>query len=1834
MAQPLQDNQFESDASKQAINPADANPQLNKQSIFDSDLDEDEGSDTSSTSSSSQSIGDHHPPNPVPHLRPNSIHHKVEPSPPRNQSEASHNVNHTDAKTTLLKMGYPSDLVQHLLDRLSPSSKTDIPTLVEEMEKILQENEQKTDVLPPHMHLRGPSTPPPQGTDAKSNPYLDSQVMNLQQQQFSPKHNETFVASHDHSGNELGENHQDSDDDDETSSSSSQQIEEEQEEIVQVIPGNANDNNNDGNEVYDYDEDDDELPLDDMLPNCVKQLFQLISAKSDVPAIVNVMDKYNVLIRSNDNASEEENDWNDFRCINDEEEDGVTLLEHAFNVEHYAFCSYLLNDLSLLPFIYCQHIIKKLIQRIVNSLKANTSNINIQSIYGDIMQSGIKTLKPPTDGTFKDSFDVLKDLLVNAYKFQSPFLCKMIKDLLEETLTDEACFVDSLRDKFSEILRIVRQNGSECKDDYKREVWSMLFDCIIYRKRHMEWITVETKQWKEWIFKDWQIFDVILTKIDRFDEEYKKSNPHDAPDIRSLLWVIMNCMDDHKPNTKGATLICNYIYRYKDNESFSNFIDTQLVDTILQIVCHESFGKKAKQKYISILYYFFIDAQNSAVEKAIIKKCIMENDENAKKLVKMLYHLFVMKMLRVSKGPKVTLADCYEQVKEEHKKVTKEFEEIKTDHDITLKHVIQYIIGQCLSVCKSAKRSSFFMEQHCNVIILFAVKLSTFVPRILNKMRITTQQIISQIFTDVEQDSDEQHCAAAHSLQTFMYQKLPNSFNTKTLTNVHVLVLMESQPSTAFNEEKAEELNDKEGKNMVHIHLMNVSIVNGMKIQQIQRMIHSCLRVRYFTNTAYNAPHKKGDTWHYKTWNKSKWKAARSNDSLHQNKKGDACVLLMTNDETMNVHLHTLLAHIHRYALMSLRAGDEVFYFDQDEVGKKRDIWLRGKVTQVAQDKDKQTIQMIAIENNDSKDRMFANHSNDTKYLCDVFDARNHCFSTSIPSQLTQWLPVSYYKPRDIDCKWQAPTFRFIASMLTSPISELFRGFIKHRGEDKYRGAINVIAGDIPYPPEQDEFKLPPKLEIASEFDFNRFIEQHADKINDVNPHGHGTKYAWAVYVRWNDESMHDLLLADIDKKVHCIEYTNNHKTCTMFLLTAQHIQRISKVKSINFDFLRHGRDAVCEGNVFILTIFEGNWKHYSSLLPERFGCVYLKDLHQLCPQDRAYPFPEYPIRAKKKKKKDDKQKNKHIPSYSKQQRKQKQKKEAKTLPKDWDKAMRLIKVWAKKNKNSIPRDTAAWESVIKSQIIKDLYPNFKGAQDVEQLAIRAAGIDVEQFNVPDSPHKSSMSHSRPPSHASSVGEPPYHSPPHVKNQSPPSYPPHKQVQQQYPPSYPPHKQVQQEPPKYQPRPQPPQRYPQQSPQKSSSPVQQPAYHPRKPPRKHKQNQQMNNNNSFVEPRPAIHPAQVEPKPVIPPSDNPQRDPMSQSNVNKKKIDLSLDNDIPIYMVKPVVIDKQLQAHEIILHIKHGFLIAGPKDPDNVKDQFESIIQQCNDFALPISTARLLYVHNHSDLEMHIENDGTRITGDTLCLNLRMSSREYAASCWQMLQSLSQFSLKIPIQKLSKGDKRGMRFYVQAKAYTEEEEKELDELQLHSIAARRNFTHTAEHIIEIGERFKDNRLIQDCFLNQHADAMKDYSVTQRYWEKLPPKEIIKKKLKPHSAERRGNGMNGPRHVPQQQQQQQPAPQSVPQSVEDNEPEYVPPQPVKKEHNKNAYHEQNGSDHRKRNDAPNVMNNEQIEDNHWVEIQTQVQQLNEIDFASLIKNVNELMAENRMLKQRLSQYEDR
>eukprot|EP01083_Nonionella_stella_P207882 754800_1 len=51
-----------------------------------------------------------------------------------------------------------------------------------------------------------------------------------------------------------------------------------------------------------------------------------------------------------------------------------------------------------------------------------------------------------------------------------------------------------------------------------------------------------------------------------------------------------------------------------------------------------------------------------------------------------------------------------------------------------------------------------------------------------------------------------------------------------------------------------------------------------------------------------------------------------------------------------------------------------------------------------------------------------------------------------------------------------------------------------------------------------------------------------------------------------------------------------------------------------------------------------------------------------------------------------------------------------------------------KKNKNSLPKDTEKWESVIKTQIMPKLYPSFQGANDLEQLACRAASIDVSKF--------------------------------------------------------------------------------------------------------------------------------------------------------------------------------------------------------------------------------------------------------------------------------------------------------------------------------------------------------------------------------------------------------------------------------------------------------------------------------------------------------------------------
>eukprot|EP01084_Bolivina_argentea_P089097 160850_1 len=782
-----------------------------------------------------------------------------------------------------------------------------------------------------------------------------------------------------------------------------------------------------------------------------------------------------------------------------------------------------------------------------------------------------------------------------------------------------------------------------------------------------------------------------------------------------------------------------------------------------------------------IINFFFLDVERSLnFDNGIIYHILstLNGNSQSKAIKSALYNIFICSMIgfgNMNKENNVNVEN-YFSIRTEEEKNIKNWMKNFNIGNTCLKKVIEKMIEETQSICKNVKRN-FDYSIHSNVIIKLALRLSVFLGRINNDVR--EEEIIREIFMDNVDEmiykgntSPQTNYFSLQKLHHMVYKILRICFETKHLQNVHVIFVPEYiEKSGVRDDEKASVMDDEEKKEIddkiVNMHLMNVSILNGM----------SCKQIGEFVSMNFMIGYDYGDIGTYDDMcymiydnDNGKWDMVGNINDRHclQGKDNGATVLLVMNkknneEEIMDVGLDIIIGHIHRYALMSMKKGDVVYYMADDS-----NRWYKGNVEVIG-------------DNSDDKNAYYSirGHKGVENYIFDVFDAKAANYWKIIPNKLTHWLPLNYFKNGEMDeYEWCKPHFTFISSFIMSGNHPVFAGHIKYNGQDKYHGAFDTVSGFIPYP---NIHPGPPFINIESKLSINNFVNQFEGMMNDnynynnYNANGR-RKHTWAKYTSWKrhtDEKMlHDFLLKDMNN-VQMMTYSEKNCDISIYLFARKHLYKIMSMNKhrINFDFIRYGRDHNMDSQCFALIVFKG-FEYYSSAINTRFSNVYLKDLNEKSPPfvyalpvvndndpqqlynesiDNTYDrivgnaFDQSYIthiaalkqinnnnnnnnnNKNKNKNKNNKKKEK-VRHYSKQANKQKAKKKKQELAKDWPLAMGLIEEWAKKNKNSLPKDTEKWESVIKTQIMPKLYPSFQGANDLEQLACRAASIDVSKF--------------------------------------------------------------------------------------------------------------------------------------------------------------------------------------------------------------------------------------------------------------------------------------------------------------------------------------------------------------------------------------------------------------------------------------------------------------------------------------------------------------------------
>ena len=146
-------------------------------------------------------------------------------------------------------------------------------------------------------------------------------------------------------------------------------------------------------------------------------------------------------------------------------------------------------------------------------------------------------------------------------------------------------------------------------------------------------------------------------------------------------------------------------------------------------------------------------------------------------------------------------------------------------------------------------------------------------------------------------------------------------------------------------------------------------------------------------------------------------------------------------------------------------------------------------------------------------------------------------------------------------------------------------------------------------------------------------------------------------------------------------------------------------------------------------------------MVNDRCATVPMAELRNANPQTMAYTLPDVkakrrvePKEVERKEGSEDAQREKK----EKESDEQRAKRLKKEIGKDWPGAMEHIEQWARKQPGALPGNVQKWERVLRSEIIKKLYPGFQEKGDIEQLAVRASSIDYKaRFaaeNVEDEP--------------------------------------------------------------------------------------------------------------------------------------------------------------------------------------------------------------------------------------------------------------------------------------------------------------------------------------------------------------------------------------------------------------------------------------------------------------------------------------------------------------------
>ncbi len=180
-------------------------------------------------------------------------------------------------------------------------------------------------------------------------------------------------------------------------------------------------------------------------------------------------------------------------------------------------------------------------------------------------------------------------------------------------------------------------------------------------------------------------------------------------------------------------------------------------------------------------------------------------------------------------------------------------------------------------------------------------------------------------------------------------------------------------------------------------------------------------------------------------------------------------------EEIMDVGLDRIIGHIHRYALMSMKQGDQVYYMPDDS-----NKWYKGTVAVIGDDNTYYSIR---------------GHKGVENYIFEIFDKNAPTYWKIIPNKLIHWLPLNYFKNGEMDeYEWCKPRFTFISSFIMSGAHPVFAGHIKYNGQQKYHGSFDTVSGFIPYP---HIHRGPPFINIESKLSINNFINQFEGMMND-----------------------------------------------------------------------------------------------------------------------------------------------------------------------------------------------------------------------------------------------------------------------------------------------------------------------------------------------------------------------------------------------------------------------------------------------------------------------------------------------------------------------------------------------------------------------------------------------------------------------------------------------------------------------------------------------------------------------------------------------------------------